>query len=309
VALVVLTGADFYHAYGVFHRGSNDPRVYHADNNSILPIYRNATGTNGPIRFEQRMNGRYAEFVMDANTAMFHRELEATHGYLVFELQTIALLNQLTNQTALLDLKNVGLVASYDAATKQAIWGHRTNCLPRAKFYASIQRYASDEAIRRDLDSGALDYRQTLAVRSDELGTRLPSAVPTPVSSVPPVQFFQINPERYLIQYVANTPGIIFVSEAFFPGWEAVDEHGQSYPIIHAFTAFKGIVIPKAGAGKLTVRFRPASFRLGAGISALTLLLLGGFYGWLIRRENRRPPPAPPAAKQPVLSHARVGIS
>ena len=64
---------------------------------------------------------------------------------------------------------------------------------------------------------------------------------------------------------------MLFVSESFYPGWEVVDGKAR---IIEVFGAFKGIVIERAGAGTLTVRFFPFLFRLGLWLSAMTALLI-----------------------------------
>lgn len=285
--LAVLTCADFFHAFVVFHRGGSDPNVYYADSYSIIKTYRNCVQKSGPMRFTQRVDGKYAEFLMDANTPLLHKDMESTRGYLTFELSRKAAFNQITNDTALLDIKNVGFLTSFDSAKKQATWTTRASSLPRVKFYTAVAPYPSDEEILRDLQSGALDYRNVVAVRSDELGDALP-AVMRRLELIPSeARFTRINAECYVIQYIANAPGILFVSEAYFPGWEALDELNRPLRIIPAFTAFKGIVIPEAGTGTVTVRFRPRIFFRSALISGASALLLGALYFILIRREKR----------------------
>ena len=114
------------------------------------------------------------------------------------------------------------------------------------------------------------------------------------------VKLIRLSPEHYQIRYHTLTPGIIFVSESYYPGWEVQNETGQPFQLIHAFAAFKGIVVPNAGRGTLDVRFRPRSFRLGAAISCLTALALAIFYRWRSRWEW----PLAPKYSSRTASHA-----
>jgi uncharacterized membrane protein YfhO len=65
-------------------------------------------------------------------------------------------------------------------------------------------------------------------------------------------------------------PGIIFLSETFYPGWEPLD---KKHKLIKVFGAFTGIVVPETGTGEIVLQFKPAKFRVGAMISGV---LLGG---------------------------------
>ncbi len=313
VALALLTCMDFFHAFVIFHRGGTNPEVYYADAYSIVRTYRDCVQQYGPMRFSQRMDGRYAEFLMDSNMPLMHKDMESTRGYLTFELDQMATLNKLTNDNALLDLKNVGFLIRFDSSQKQASWITRPQCLPRVKFFTAIARYPSDEAILRDLESGVLNYHDVVAVRDADLGSDLPRQLNrldlNPVSP----RLTRLNPETYVIEYTAHAPGILFVSESYYPGWEAVDEKRHPLRIIPVFTAFKGIIIPQAGSGTLTVRFRPSSFFWGRTISFSAAVLLGAVYVILIRRENRCRGVSPSnrivSQRESFSQYERVGVS
>jgi len=81
-----------------------------------------------------------------------------------------------------------------------------------------------------------------------------------------------INGYRFHVE--ASTPGILVVSQAFFRGWKALG-NGASLPVFPADLALTGIAVP-AGNYDVQFVFDPLSFRLGAWISAGSVLLLGG---------------------------------
>ena len=284
-ALVLLLFTDLYLAYGFFHQGEVVPNTYYQTNHWLVDKYQDEARHRGPIRFAQLEDGRFGQFAVERNLPLVERNFATPQGSFDLMLHSLARFRQLTNQTAMLDLQNVGLALHRTSGTGAVNGESRLNCLPRAMFYAAVRPYDSDDAIIRDLDTGALDYRRVVAVRADEFR----SAAPVSSTDAPSeVELIQWSPEHYQIRYHARTPGIIFVSENYYPGWEVKDAGGQNFRQIHAFVAFKGIVIPTAGHGTLDVQFRPRSFLLGAAITGGTALGLIVFYGWLIRRERRR---------------------
>jgi hypothetical protein len=161
--------------------------------------------------------------------------------------------------------------------------------MPRAKFYPAVRLYRSTADLIGDLNTGALDHRQTLGMLASDLGS---AWTPQVLFGVDPaanrVQWTRLSPECFRVEYSVNSPGIVFVSETFYPGWEAVDDRGRQLPVVRTFLIFKGIVLREPGTGAITVRFRPASFRLGACLSAATALALLALAFFLRRR-----PPGP----------------
>jgi hypothetical protein len=285
-ALVMLTCADLYHAYGVFHKGHDDPRECYFRNSWIASEHLNLVRKDGPMRLVQFLDGHRRAFVLDQSLPLLMRDLETTRGYVDLVSRYKARFWQLTNQTAKLDLQNVGTVLQRDSAMGETS-SLRYHCLPRLGFYASVRRYRSDDEILQELDSGKLNYRGIAAVDAGDLGSALPEASDHAAAASFNLQLRRNSPENYQINYSVDSPGILFVSESYYPGWEAVDAQGKPLQIVRTFVAFKGIVIPRAGQGRITVRFLPRSFLLGAGISATTAVLLGLLCAALIRRERR----------------------
>jgi len=90
----------------------------------------------------------------------------------------------------------------------------------------------------------------------------------------------------YRVRYHAASPALLRFSVPYFPGWRATTA-GRQLPIVHVDLALMGVVVPP-GDGELELRFRPDSFRLGAGISLAGLILCS-----LLVAASRRAAPQP----------------
>ena len=82
-----------------------------------------------------------------------------------------------------------------------------------------------------------------------------------------------------IFQIESDQPGLLFVSENYMPGWQALwtgmDRQSQPspLPIARAHQAFLGIAVP-AGSGTLELAYRPASVRWGLAISGASWIIL-----------------------------------
>jgi hypothetical protein len=100
------------------------------------------------------------------------------------------------------------------------------------------------------------------------------------------------------IETTTATPAFLVLSDVNYPGWQATIE-GQPTPIFPTNYVQRGVPVP-AGTHRVRFTFQPFSFRLGAGISMLSLL--SGTY-WLTRRPVRQHP-KPPMLKLKVESRS-----
>ena len=60
---------------------------------------------------------------------------------------------------------------------------------------------------------------------------------------------------------------------------------GERTPMFRAYTTLRALQIP-AGEHDVVIRYEPWSFRLGAGISLLSLLALGGWAVWQVKKRK-----------------------
>jgi uncharacterized membrane protein YfhO len=95
------------------------------------------------------------------------------------------------------------------------------------------------------------------------------SFAPAP-GPIEPVQTKFRSSDQLQYTFTANRPGVVVVTDTFYPGWKAFID-GQPAPIIRANYMFRGVVVP-AGTHSLTMRYSPETFTVG-------VLLLLAFWG------------------------------
>jgi len=90
----------------------------------------------------------------------------------------------------------------------------------------------------------------------------------------------EYKPNEILIEAELIKPGLLILSDAYYPGWKAYVD-GKESKIYRANYMFRSIVLDK---GKHEVRFvyDPLSFKIGAFISLITILGLA-IAGWRLK--------------------------
>jgi hypothetical protein len=84
--------------------------------------------------------------------------------------------------------------------------------------------------------------------------------------------------------------GYLVLSDPYYPGWQA-EVDGQPAEILRANYAFRAVRVP-AGVHRVTMAFRPATWRGGLAITSGTVLLLvvGALLAWRRRARSLQPP-------------------
>jgi len=80
-------------------------------------------------------------------------------------------------------------------------------------------------------------------------------------------------------------PAWLFLADANYPGWNAYLD-GKPAPVFSAQVLGKAVAVP-AGQHELVLAFEPTSFRWGAGITLLSLVLTAAAL-WADRRRRHR---------------------
>ena len=147
---------------------------------------------------------------------------------------------------------------------------------PRAFLVDSVKAMDGDDA-RRAIRS-SLDVATTAIV--PEIAPDLaPQRADGPVGKADIVRYAD---HVVAIRTSAAGRRLLVLSDVFYPGWIATVD-GVEAPIHRANFAFRGVSVP-AGDHVVEFRYRPASFRLGLGLSGLGI----GAAGWLALRGRRR---------------------
>lgn len=121
--------------------------------------------------------------------------------------------------------------------------------------------------------AGGVDLAREVLLDRDP-SPRAPAGVRSPILLA---RLAEDRPERVVAEITTNSPGLLVLTDLFYPGWIA-EEEGRRLPILRADGFFRAVALP-AGTHRVTFRYRPLSVVVGAGVSAaalLTMLLLAG---------------------------------
>ncbi len=104
------------------------------------------------------------------------------------------------------------------------------------------------------------------------------------------------EPERIIVETDAVRPGILVLTDTFYPGWR-VTVDGAPASLLRANYLFRGVYVP-AGAHRVEFTYHPAPFQRGLLVSSLALAVVLVTLLWpLVWRAWRRNRAAPRNAK------------
>jgi hypothetical protein len=164
-------------------------------------------------------------------------------------------------------------VSQISAANSIFAWQPRTTFLP---LVTAGQKpvFATDNAAVQQLQGVDFDPRHVVYLpQSDRAEVGVTNASETKISSL------HFGAQR--VQFTAATPApaLVVVAQAYYHNWHACVD-GRPVPLWRANHAFQALQVP-AGQHEVTLRYVDGMFRLGATISAATLL--GCLIGLLIK--------------------------
>lgn len=176
--------------------------------------------------------------------------------------------------------------------------------LPRAFFVAQAIVEDNSEGVYHRLTAPDFDPRQYVVLEKTSMppGHNSPSVVPAgedlPVGES--VQIVSYSPNEIIVRSDGPRNGFLVLCENFYPGWKAYVD-GRPVEIIRANGIFRAVPL-SYGQHSVAFRYEPRSLRMGAAISAVTLLAitLGWLFNTLAHRRRRQdsvtaPPPPTPA--------------
>ncbi|MBI4425047.1 MAG: hypothetical protein HY554_15045 [Elusimicrobia bacterium] len=169
-----------------------------------------------------------------------------------------------------------------------SVWRNR-RALPRALFFeqyahmplGDYKNWAERARILNPLGwglaQGQLDPAKTLLLHDAPAETFPPS---TPGRGEPKVSIEDYGANHVRVSVEAPRPGLVFLSDTFFPGWTAYRD-GDPVPILRSWLNFRAVQVPQ---GRSTVEFayRPLPLTLGALLTAAGALL------WLLAYRLHR---------------------
>ena len=230
----------------------------------LLPAnYNMLFGLSGVGVYSALGSTRYHEFMGELGTVnLAYGVAPISPQQVLSNLTVLSLLNVkyiLSRQA--LDDPRLRLVSNADPLIYE-----NTTVLPRA-FFVPRHRVLSEKELLTALRSGTFDPLQEVLLEVEPLP---PSGEPARVSRATIATY---EAQRVIVDVETDGNGFLVLSDLYYPGWRARID-GRDATTYQANYVMRAVPV---GAGRHRVEFdyRPDSFRLGAAITMLTLMVLG----------------------------------
>lgn len=160
--------------------------------------------------------------------------------------------------------------------------------LPRAYFVPRIKQMPDSPALLSRLARPGHDPRK-VALVTEPPPHDFPSGRSTATGEVTIVRD---RSEEVTLQVEASAAGFLVLTDQYYPGWEAT-VNGEPAAVLVANHAFRLVQVP-AGPSEVVFRYRSNALRIGAMVSATTLLAVVGVFAWPYLRRPQKAEPARP---------------
>lgn len=170
-----------------------------------------------------------------------------------------------------------------DEVRDGVIVASNTRALPRARLVGTVERFDSVESLMRRIEAPGFDPTNLALVENTT-----PIAFPPPTSAPPGsanIATWRWNSVE--VRTEAKQPAVLVLAEAYYPGWEARLDGKEPLEIFPVYHLFRGVCVPE-GEHRIEFVYRPLSFRAGATMSVLTLLILLTVAVVILRRRPRK---------------------
>ena len=156
------------------------------------------------------------------------------------------------------------------------------NVLPRVHVVPHYTVISKPTEILEELSSPHFDPRDTVILEEEpELAQEVRLGGPNAATAT--IRAYE--PERVVIDVEQRQPGLVVLSDLYFPGWRAFVD-GAEARVYRANFMFRALAVP-AGKHVVTFLYRPRSFRIGAALSISTLIILLALGAALFRMKGQ----------------------
>jgi uncharacterized membrane protein YfhO len=104
---------------------------------------------------------------------------------------------------------------------------------------------------------------------------------------VTPGTDYRLTENTTTVRIRADSPGVVVLTEAFWPGDFRAEVNGRERPVLRLNHAFKGVAIDEPGDFTIRFRYWPQNFSRYVLLSAIGVVLLAGSL-WLSLRTPAR---------------------
>lgn len=108
-----------------------------------------------------------------------------------------------------------------------------------------------------------------------------------PPSNQDGVEMIEYLPERVTVRTKTDNPAFLILTDTNYPGWE-VKVNGNPAKIFQANYLFRAVEV-EAGESEVVFEFKPISFYIGAGVTAITVLVVAVYcIVFFVRRKLKK---------------------
>jgi hypothetical protein len=179
-------------------------------------------------------------------------------------------------------LRGPGLRLAYDGPDAR-VYGN-DHALPRVFLVGAQLPVSGERAALAAIERPGFDARRAAVTERALPG--LPSGAAAAARAPGTARLTTYRPEHVVIQARADRRAELVLTDVSFPGWEATID-GRPVRLDRVNYLFRGVTIP-AGAHRVEMRYRPASWRAGWIVSAVALAVLALLAALGVRARRRR---------------------
>ena len=146
--------------------------------------------------------------------------------------------------------------------------------VPRASLFYAAETLPDEKVLER-LKKPNFNPLETVILSEESLSPESASMVSSLARGARPVSAASIvsyKSQRVRVETQTSAAAILVVNDANYPGWHAL-VNGKPAAILTANYLFRGVFVP-AGHALVEFEYAPRSFRIGAAISVVSLLVL-----------------------------------
>ncbi|MBI3763736.1 MAG: YfhO family protein, partial [Chloroflexi bacterium] len=153
-----------------------------------------------------------------------------------------------------------------------------TNAMPRVNLIYQTRIVPDSRAAFDLVHAPGFDPAREVVVEN------APPLHASPPANQASLSYLEYSAEHLTIQVQTPAPAYLAFAEVWYPGWRATVD-GRSTPIYRANYAFRAVRL-EAGEHRVEMIFDPLTWKIGAGITMLTILRLAAWAWQIIRRAK-----------------------
>ena len=155
--------------------------------------------------------------------------------------------------------------------------------LPRARVVGRAQVVPEGQALSRMLDSDRFDPEREVILEEE------PPISLSEKDILYDVRWIERTPDRLVLEVETTGPGILVLSENWFPAWRA-SVNNVAAPILRADHTLRAVPLAEEGRHRVEMWYASRQLNRSLLLSIVSLLLLTGSGFWSGIRGIRRPP-------------------